>query len=81
MFIDVLFGFVWNWLKGLFKSDECYKTDQGYNCHHRVYADGTKECGSRNGQFLNICAVPVWYMDTERYARPMDTPPDNSRSD
>lgn len=24
----------------------CYKESLGYNCHHRVYEDGTKECGN-----------------------------------
>lgn len=23
----------------------CYKESLGYNCKHRTYADGTKECG------------------------------------
>lgn len=23
----------------------CYKESLGYNCKHRVYEDGTKECG------------------------------------
>ena len=57
MFIDILFGFVWNWGK-----------------------ERINKLRGKNGQFLNICAVLVWYMDTERYAHPMDAPPDNSRS-
>ena len=78
MFIDVLFGFIWNKLKDLFKSDSCFKTEQGYRCRHEIFDDGTKECGSRNGQFLNFHTMPVWYMDAKRYAHTMDTPPDNS---
>lgn len=23
---------------------QCHKTSLGYNCHHSIYADGTKEC-------------------------------------
>lgn len=34
--------------------------------------------GGRNGQFLNICTVSVWYLDAERDAHTMDTPPDYS---
>lgn len=26
-------------------SPECYKTSLGYNCHHRVYQNGNRECG------------------------------------
>lgn len=28
-----------------FKFRDCHKTDLGYNCHHRVYKNGKKECG------------------------------------
>ena len=31
-----------DWLDSL---TPCYKESLGYNCHHRTYADGTKECG------------------------------------
>lgn len=24
----------------------CHKESLGYTCHHRVYPDGTKECGN-----------------------------------
>lgn len=29
----------------IFRSQKCYKESMGYNCHHRVYKDGNRECG------------------------------------
>lgn len=28
-----------------FDFSECYKESQGYNCQHRIYPSGFKECG------------------------------------
>lgn len=54
MFIDVLFGFIWNWGK-----------------------ERINKLRGKNGQFLNIHTVFVWYLDAERYAHTLDTPPYN----
>lgn len=32
-------------IKSLFTFEDCYKERMGYTCRHRVYKDGTKECG------------------------------------
>lgn len=32
-------------IKNLFTFDYCHKEQMGYTCRHRVYKDGTKECG------------------------------------
>jgi len=34
-------------IKLWFTGPECYKTEMGYNCRHRVYESGFKECGNR----------------------------------
>lgn len=36
---------LWGWIIDRLKQPECHKTSLGYNCYHRVYQDGTKECG------------------------------------
>lgn len=36
---------LWQRIKDWFNFGPCYKESLGYNCHHRTYADGSKECG------------------------------------
>lgn len=33
-------------IKSWFALDYCHKEQMGYRCRHRVYKDGSKECGN-----------------------------------
>lgn len=41
---------LWLWyykVRSWFSMQECFKESMGYTCRHRVYSDGTKECGNK----------------------------------
>lgn len=37
---------LWLRIKQWFDLEECPKERLGYTCHHRVYTNGSKECGN-----------------------------------